>query len=253
MNEDVLVSGSFDHTICFWDRKGHKGWPLVARIENKHQDMVYGISVNRSGQILSVSHDSSVHMWQYFPTLKAVKHITAVRGHEASVKAVDCDEVIAVTASKDMTVKVWTFEDIQPHGYVANPVAYYPTRTIDIGGSPSCVRLNSPMVVVGVKLDGPTNYTYLIKVFSVETGHYIRSFHGHGCGRITSIHIFKQTNRIVSGDEFGNVLVWMNDELGTPRTILSGQSRIVGMILSYWTGSIQIFNQRGMGIRAVLC
>ncbi len=57
VNSDILVSGSFDHSVCVWDR--HRNFELLCRLKDRHGDMVYGVSVNNLNQFVSCSHDST--------------------------------------------------------------------------------------------------------------------------------------------------------------------------------------------------
>lgn len=51
LNRRVLVSGSFDHSVCVWDRLSG-GFDLIKRLVGTHQDMVYGVAVNNQDYIL---------------------------------------------------------------------------------------------------------------------------------------------------------------------------------------------------------
>ena len=69
LNADAIVSGSFDHTICVWDRQGNGKFVLVQRLNRsdvQHTDMIYGVAINPFNQIVSSSHDSTVSLWQYY-------------------------------------------------------------------------------------------------------------------------------------------------------------------------------------------
>ena len=68
LNADAIVSGSFDHTICVWERQGNGKFSLVQRLNRsdvQHTDMIYGVAINLFNQIVSSSHDSTVSVWQY--------------------------------------------------------------------------------------------------------------------------------------------------------------------------------------------
>ena len=68
LNNDAIVSGSFDHTICVWDRQGNGKFVLVQRLNKtdvQHTDMIYGVAINTFNQIVSSSHDSTVSLWHY--------------------------------------------------------------------------------------------------------------------------------------------------------------------------------------------
>ena len=68
LNADAIVSGSFDHSVCVWDRQANGKFPLIARLnkrDERHTDMIYGVAINIFNQIVSSSHDSSISVWQY--------------------------------------------------------------------------------------------------------------------------------------------------------------------------------------------
>ena len=65
LNSDAIVSGSFDRSICVWDRQSNS---LVSRLNSdgtRHTDMIYGVAINIFSQVVSCSHDSSIAVWQY--------------------------------------------------------------------------------------------------------------------------------------------------------------------------------------------
>ena len=57
LNLDIVVSGSFDHSVCVWDRD--RSFELLSRLKDRHCDMVYSVSVNQLNQFVSCSHDST--------------------------------------------------------------------------------------------------------------------------------------------------------------------------------------------------
>ena len=57
LNSDILVSGSFDHSVGVWDRRNN--FELLHRLKDRHCDMVYGVAVNELNQFVSCSHDST--------------------------------------------------------------------------------------------------------------------------------------------------------------------------------------------------
>ena len=57
LNSDIVVSGSFDHSVCVWDRD--RNFELLSRLKDRHCDMVYSVSVNQLNQFVSCSHDST--------------------------------------------------------------------------------------------------------------------------------------------------------------------------------------------------
>merc|ERR1719511_540432 len=81
--------------------------------------------------------------------------ITELNGHVSSVKAVDADERFAVTASRDRTLKVWSLVELQNENMsdpsMKGKIIPTPKMTLRLAGSPSCVSLQYPHVVVGLK------------------------------------------------------------------------------------------------------
>ncbi len=57
LNSDIVVSGSFDHSVCIWDRK--RNFELLSRQKDRHGDMVYSVAINELNQFVSCSHDST--------------------------------------------------------------------------------------------------------------------------------------------------------------------------------------------------
>jgi hypothetical protein len=50
----------------------------------------------------------SVSLWQYDRSSSDVSHVMSLSGHVSGVKAVDCDAVRVVTASRDRTLRLWS-------------------------------------------------------------------------------------------------------------------------------------------------
>ena len=44
LNDSLLVSGSFDGSFAVWCRR--EAFNLVARVKERHTDMIYGLAVN---------------------------------------------------------------------------------------------------------------------------------------------------------------------------------------------------------------
>ncbi len=54
LSRRLAVSGSFDHSVCVWDRLSSAPAPyaLVRKMAGLHADMVYGVAVNATGVVL---------------------------------------------------------------------------------------------------------------------------------------------------------------------------------------------------------
>ena len=54
LSRRLAVSGSFDHSVCVWDRLSPAPAPyaLVRKMAGLHADMVYGVAVNAAGVLL---------------------------------------------------------------------------------------------------------------------------------------------------------------------------------------------------------
>ena len=55
-------------------------------------------------------HRFSVSVWQFDKASLEVRHMTSLSGHVSGVKAVDCDAIRCVTASRDRTLRVWALK-----------------------------------------------------------------------------------------------------------------------------------------------
>ena len=125
-------------------------------------------------------------------SVAVVKHVTQLLGHRNSIKAVDCDEDVAVTASKDQTMKIWRFNNVRPVGPVGPgaPTCSQSELTVELGGSPSCLHLRYPRVAVGVKLGREPRH--LVRLYDVSTGTCLRVMYGHE-SRVTSLKMYPRT------------------------------------------------------------
>ncbi|CAD8212656.1 unnamed protein product [Paramecium pentaurelia] len=68
LKEDLIISGSFDKTINFWldqsSPSSQSQWQCIQTI-NQHQDLVYGLSINKEGNtLLSCGKDNQILIMQ---------------------------------------------------------------------------------------------------------------------------------------------------------------------------------------------
>lgn len=207
LNDNYAVSGSFDRCICVFDRS--EGYKLVGKIDGCHKEMIYGIVINDNNFILAGSHDSMLSLWKMNQN-RELHHLKDMKGHTGSIKSIDCaPNNSAVTASSDGTIKVWCLKTKSN------------TSTIDLAGSPSCVKVVWPQVFVACKSQNVSDEQncFLVRIYDLMKGVCVRNLYGHSA-RITSLDV--HGSLVVSGDINGNILIFSkygNEE--TPRTVVN--------------------------------
>lgn len=138
-NNDILVSGSRDSTVKFWDRNGHHLFTLRG-----HDSEIEGISLSADdSKLVSASRDSTLVVWENLPNLVEIRRLsirsdqsleytksdlpaanrgdrqkdlglrsTVLKGHLAEVYAADfnADGTLLISASADKSIILWNLD-----------------------------------------------------------------------------------------------------------------------------------------------
>ncbi|RKP38803.1 WD40-repeat-containing domain protein [Dimargaris cristalligena] len=186
-NDDLLVTGSRDRTVKFWDLRddyrctrtlaGHEGSVLCLKYDARH--------------LVTGSSDFSVMVWDMDQPPEADPPpqgpVMQLRSHIAGVLDVAMSDQTIVSCSKDCTIKLWN----RANGDLLRSIPAHrrPVNAIQISGHQ----------MVSASGDG------LVNLWDVETGNYIRSFEGHLSG-LACVQ-FKD-NRILSGSNDKTIKMW---------------------------------------------
>jgi WD40 repeat protein len=92
-------------------------------------------------KFVSCSYDSSVSVWKFDPDSKQVDHLFSLTGHVSGVKAVDVSDNMALTGSRDRSLRLWCLKTGDE----------LTQNRISLAGSPSCVNFVWPHAFVGLK------------------------------------------------------------------------------------------------------
>ncbi|WP_017318320.1 nSTAND1 domain-containing NTPase [Mastigocladopsis repens] len=107
--DELIVSGSSDHTLKLWKPNGT---PVKTPAPMKHNGSVYTVNFSPNGEyIASASADKTVKLWKKDGTL-----LTPLTGHNHEVTSANFspDSKTIISASEDGTVRLWEIDGISP-------------------------------------------------------------------------------------------------------------------------------------------
>ncbi len=103
-NDNKIVSGSKDTTICVWDTSGNR----LAECKG-HEGGVTTLFVTADHKIVSGSEDTTVRIWD-----STGNQLAVCKGHESPVTAVQAtSEGRIVSSSSDFSVRIWDIKGKQ--------------------------------------------------------------------------------------------------------------------------------------------
>lgn len=173
-DEEILVTGSSDHTCIVWDiqndykpirrLRGHTAGVLDVCFDDKY--------------IVSCSKDTSICIWDR-ATGNLVKRLL---GHVGPVNAVQLRGNLIVSASGDGVAKLWNLSS-------GNCIREFPSKDRGL----ACVEFSEDARTI---LAGGNDQ--VIYQFDANTGELRRELQGH-TGLVRSLHLDGPSNRVVSG------------------------------------------------------
>ncbi|KAJ1959747.1 hypothetical protein IWQ62_004492 [Dispira parvispora] len=180
-HDNLLVTGSRDRTIRFWDLSrdyactrtltGHGGSVLCLKYDD--QSLVTG------------SSDYTIMVWDVHGDRPTPIH--HLRSHVGGVLDVAMNDQLIISSSKDCTIKFWNRTTAELLGSVA--AHRRPVNAIQVDG-PHMVSASG---------DG------IVKLWDIETGKFIRDFEGHLSG-LACVQF--RENCILSGSNDKTIKVW---------------------------------------------
>jgi len=137
LKEDLLISGSCDHTIKGWDLSNYQNtWTVKA-----HTNFIFSLAKYREDMFLSASHDKTIKIWR-FPEKQPDR---VLFGHTEAVWTVIVlqDKETICSGSSDGRIKLWEYDrgeckkTIKAHTDQINAITTYGEGFI-VSGSDDC-------------------------------------------------------------------------------------------------------------------
>lgn len=141
IKDDIMVSGSSDHSIKVWDLKSGKCVKtLLGHTNNVMSVVIY------EKMIISGSYDTSIKVWDLETEDTITEKCITLSGHKGLVNSIAVHNDILVSGSSDKTIKVWDLKSGQclqtllGHKFAVNTVAFDGT-TIVSGSSDGTIMI----------------------------------------------------------------------------------------------------------------
>jgi WD40 repeat protein len=206
-NDILLVSGSGDSTIKFWNGKTGQ---CMKTLEGHTSWIWYAVFSPDGQQLVTSSYDATLRIWQ-FQTGQCLK---ILHGHQSSTIAVvfSPDGKTIASSSFDTTIKLWDaktgdcLQTLQGHENAVWQIAFSPDgqqlvscsydqtiRQWDLKSGQCIATLQghtAPVVVLDVSADGrylaSAGFDRGIKLWDLQTGACLQTLYGHQ-GTISTI------------------------------------------------------------------
>ena len=106
IEEGLLVSSSYDHSICLWDINSDKNDPLKKYNEHTLECEDVCFSKKNCNLFLSCGDDKTIKIFDK----RADKSMNSIEGHSDFINSIDINsinEFLYITGSKDNTIALW--------------------------------------------------------------------------------------------------------------------------------------------------
>lgn len=182
-DEDILVTGSSDHTAMVWSIR--ENYRPTCRLRG-HTAGVLDVCIDKQ-YIVTCSKDTTICVWNR-ETGQLIKRLT---GHRGPVNAVQMRGNLLASASGDRMAKLWNLTD-------GLCVKEFSSKDRGL----ACVEFSED----GRSLLAGGN-DQVIYEYDTNTGDLVRELIGHK-GLVRSLYLDSSNNRIVSGSYDMSVKVW---------------------------------------------
>ncbi|ORY01110.1 F-box/WD repeat-containing protein lin-23 [Clohesyomyces aquaticus] len=174
-DNEIMVTGSSDHTCIVWDITGKNYVPLY-RLKG-HSAGVLDVCLDDK-HIISCSKDASINVWDR----KTGNHIRCLQGHRGPVNAVQLRGNLLVSASGDGVAKLWNLDS-------GLCVKEFPSQ--DRGLAAVEFSDDAKTVLAG-------GNDHVVYKFDANSGQLTHTSHKHG-GLVRSLFLDAHNGRVISG------------------------------------------------------
>ncbi|PVI02878.1 F-box/WD repeat-containing protein-like protein lin-23 [Periconia macrospinosa] len=208
-DDEIMVTGSSDHTCIVWDITGDEFVPLH-RLRG-HQAGVLDVCLDKK-HIISCSKDSAIIVWDR----QTGRQIRTLQGHRGPVNAVQLRGNLLVSASGDGVAKLWNLDSGN------ESIKDFPSEDRGL----AAVEFSDDANIV---LAGGNDH--VVYKFDATTGKLLHTSQRHG-GLVRSLFLDAFNERIISGSydqsiriaDYATGEVFANYENWTTSWILSAKS-----------------------------
>lgn len=254
-NQNLLLSGSRDKTICVWNLEPDAGvniHSVVGTVKKRlvgHLHIVEDIDISSDGQYaLSASWDRTLRLWH----LESGEATKQFRGHDNDVLSVafSPDNRQIVSGSRDKTIKLWNTIGVCKWTSVESDFTSHKDWVTCVRFSPN--NEAEPVVV-------SAGWDKRVKVLEIQTQKLKWNLKGHAT-HINTVTVSPDGSLCASGDKAGTAMLWDLNE-GKGLSQLDAQSCINDLSFSpnrYWlcaatqSGNIRIWDLESKQVVAEL-